>query len=662
MQVTKSQISPENTILYRRDVDGLRAVAVVCVVIFHAFPENLRGGFIGVDIFFVISGFLISSIIFQGLRQERFSFRDFYARRIKRIFPALIIVMASSYVAGWFLLLPDEFRGLGKHIVAGAGFVENFILSQEAGYFDIASDLKPLLHLWSLAIEEQFYLVYPLLIWAAWRLGFNLFAIIALVFLLSLGCNIGWVAEYSKKAFFYPQARFWEILAGSMLAYVNIFYQNKIVNKDKDVVLSNIFSLLGLALILLAVFVVDRGRLFPGWWALIPVSGASLLILAGNEAWFNRKFLSRKFVVFVGLISYPLYLWHWPLLFFALIIEGERPSFIVRIACILASVLLSCLTWWLVERPIRFGRKTGHKTAALIALMCVVLGAGYYAYREDGIKGRIKNQNVLKLNVPFSFDVANNNWMYFGGMEKKKFNGVEYFIEKSASSDTTIFVGDSNVGQWYPRMKELIRLDGVNTNSVIFKWRPSCPPIPHTKMSKIIDQKRCEGMTDDALELIKDMPAIKTVVIGGRWDTYIHYDNNNYDFKSDINQLSMYIKSMVQMGKKVYVVLITPSGNEVDPHKLVRRDLKNFPDIFRVEDRGVEKKVLDQRYGKVQRDVARVASESGAVVINAIDFLCEERCEALDADGEPIYIDTNHLRASFVRDHATFMDQTVKKR
>ncbi len=158
---------------YRPDIDGLRAVAILSVVTYHAFPTKLRGGFVGVDMFFVISGFLISTIIFRSLQRGDFSFTEFYAHRIKRIFPALILVLAACYTFGWFALLPDEYKQLGKHMAAGAGFVQNFVIWKEAGYFDTTSELKPLMHLWSLAIEEQFYLLYPVLIWGAWRTGLS---------------------------------------------------------------------------------------------------------------------------------------------------------------------------------------------------------------------------------------------------------------------------------------------------------------------------------------------------------------------------------------------------------------------------------------------------------------------------------------------------------
>jgi peptidoglycan/LPS O-acetylase OafA/YrhL len=184
---------------YRPDIDGLRAVAVLAVVLFHAFPGLIRGGFIGVDIFFVISGYLISTIIFENLDRGSFSFREFYVRRIKRIFPALIVVLLACFAFGWFALLADEFNQLGKHIAAGAGFVSNIVLWGEAGYFDNSAETKPLLHLWSLGIEEQFYIVWPLLLWFAWKRKFNLLTIAVLIAIISLALNIKGMVNSSTK-------------------------------------------------------------------------------------------------------------------------------------------------------------------------------------------------------------------------------------------------------------------------------------------------------------------------------------------------------------------------------------------------------------------------------------------------------------------------------
>ncbi|MCK9395013.1 MAG: acyltransferase [Methylobacter sp.] len=360
---------------YRPDIDGLRALAILSVVIFHAFPKALPGGFVGVDIFFVISGFLISCIIFKSLLRGDFSFTEFYAHRIKRIFPALILVLAACYAFGWIALLPEEFKQLGKHMAAGAGFVQNIILWQESGYFDIASRLKPLLHLWSLSIEEQFYLIYPLLIWGAWRLRLNiLIMVICTLLLISFGLNISTIGKHAVETFFVPQTRFWELLAGSVLAYMQIFklprftewlkrymfhpmiFQQPPPVERRNAILSNLLSFGGLLLILAAIFGLSKGKLFPGWWALAPVLGAFLLILAGPTGWVNLNILANRLMVFVGLISYPLYLWHWPLLSFARIMESGKTSAIMRISIIALSFLLAWLTYRLIEKPVRFGR------------------------------------------------------------------------------------------------------------------------------------------------------------------------------------------------------------------------------------------------------------------------------------------------------------------
>ncbi|KAB2889547.1 MAG: acyltransferase, partial [Desulfobulbaceae bacterium] len=204
---------------YRPDIDGLRAIAVVIVLIFHAFPENMPGGFVGVDVFFVISGYLISGLIFADLQKGSFRFSDFYARRIRRIFPALILVLAASSLLGWFLLLPDEFAQLGRHVAGGAGFVSNFVLLGEAGYFDSEAELKPLLHLWSLGIEEQFYFIWPLLLFVAWKKRWAPLTLILLLLTGSFAFNIDRVHDHPTSTYFLPFTRFWELMIGCTLAY-----------------------------------------------------------------------------------------------------------------------------------------------------------------------------------------------------------------------------------------------------------------------------------------------------------------------------------------------------------------------------------------------------------------------------------------------------------
>jgi peptidoglycan/LPS O-acetylase OafA/YrhL len=347
---------------YRPDIDGLRALAVLAVVVFHAFPDRLRGGFIGVDIFFVISGYLISTIVIENLERGHFSFSEFYNRRIKRIFPALILVLISSIFIGWFTLLADEYQQLGKHIAGGASFISNFQFWKEAGYFDSSADTKPLLHLWSLGIEEQFYIVWPLLLWLAWKVQFDLLKVIVTTLVISFLLNAYKISSDPVATFYAPQTRFWELLVGSVLAYRTLraetIFPVSIIRFDKwlaRVIYKNpsltggaaardIQSALGALFILLGMAFISKERQFPGWWAILPTLGAAMIISAGADAWFNRTVLSNKVLVWFGLISFPLYLWHWPLLSFGHIIQGNSLTGEKRLILICAAIVLAWLT------------------------------------------------------------------------------------------------------------------------------------------------------------------------------------------------------------------------------------------------------------------------------------------------------------------------------
>ncbi len=385
---------------YRPDIDGLRGVAVLAVIGFHAFPAWVPGGFVGVDVFFVISGYLISTIIFTAVNAGRFSFATFYARRIRRIFPALVVVLAAGYAAGWFVLYADPFEQLGKHIAGGAGFVANYVLWREAGYFDADADTKPLLHLWSLGIEEQFYLVWPLMIFLAWKARLNLVALTIVTFLVSFYFNIEGIRRDLVGTFYSPWTRFWELTAGSMLAAIVTDRGTWLGGKGRLVYDSvrarpmarDLLAGAGLALAVGAAFGIDRTRHFPGLWPLIPVTGTCLMIASGADAWLNRIVLSGRVIVGIGLISYPLYLWHWPLLSFARILRSETPPADVRVAAILAAFVLAWLTYQVVETPIRFGPRRRWVVPLLCVLMGVCLAAGYYTFASRGFIERPLNR------------------------------------------------------------------------------------------------------------------------------------------------------------------------------------------------------------------------------------------------------------------------------
>jgi hypothetical protein len=385
---------------YRPDIDGLRAVAVTGVVLFHAFPDAVPGGFTGVDVFFVISGFLISGIILDALHARRFSYRDFYARRIRRIFPALIVVLAAVLAAGWFVLFADDYLELGRHVAAGAAFGANFMLWYETGYFDAAAETKPLQHLWSLGIEEQFYLAWPALLVASarWRpgrrslggVGRGPLALTLTLLAASFVISIVMVGRDPVAAFYAPWARFWELLLGGVLACVTAdpaLARAHAALLDRPHV-ANLMSTYGAVLIVAAVSVIDEQRAFPGWWACLPAVGTFLMLAAGTRAWINRTLLSLRPVVWVGLISYPLYLWHWPALVFARLIVAGTPPELVRGLIIAASVLLSWLTYRVIERPARFGPYRVAAVAGSAAAMVLACAAGLAVVAAQGFGGR----------------------------------------------------------------------------------------------------------------------------------------------------------------------------------------------------------------------------------------------------------------------------------
>ncbi|RLT34225.1 MAG: acyltransferase [Chloroflexi bacterium] len=337
---------------YRPEIDGLRAFAIIPVVIYHAFPELLPGGFIGVDIFFVISGFLITQILIEQNAKGTFSYAGFYERRARRIFPALVVVLVSVLVAGWFVLFPAEYMDLITHSLAGSLFVSNLLLYSQQGYFAEASYAIPLLHLWSLGIEEQFYIFWPFVV-TLLRKNRNglLWTFIGL-------CAASFIAtQYlhtidNDAAFYWPISRVWELGIGGIAAWIlssyHITYEHPRVSK-----IANELSWIGLILLCIGFVIISDATVFPGYSALIPTIGAFMLILAGGNGWVSRILFANKFAVFVGLISYPLYLWHWPILSFGMIyFEAEFTPYL-RIAAMLLAVGLAFVTYWMVERRVR---------------------------------------------------------------------------------------------------------------------------------------------------------------------------------------------------------------------------------------------------------------------------------------------------------------------
>ena len=396
---------------YRHDLDGLRGFALIFILIFHANPKIVRGGFIGVDIFFIISGFLITSIVLHNFEKNNFSFIDFYVRRVRRIFPALVVALIGSLIIGWFAFFADEYAQLGKHVAAGAGFIANLMLWSEVGYFDAAAETKPLLHLWSLGIEEQFYILWPFMLWLCWKARIKSIWLTIIVIILSfISCVYALYGMFDTSAAFYaPWNRFWELCCGALVAHITTFnstgltklklklgtmFGKDLEEEGKIVRANNIISAAGALVLLFGYVAMRSSRPFPGFWGLVPAIGSMLLIFAGSKGIANR-FLSNKVLVWLGLISYPVYLWHWPFMSLINIAELGHPEKWLLFATIPLSLILATLTYYFVENPLRFGGYRITKTLGLLFVTGLLGVIGLLCYKYDGFEFRIKNNPQL---------------------------------------------------------------------------------------------------------------------------------------------------------------------------------------------------------------------------------------------------------------------------
>lgn len=603
---------------YRPDIDGLRAIAVLSVLIFHAFPEYLPGGFIGVDIFFVISGFLICTIIFENLAQNSFSFLDFYSRRIQRIFPALAVVLLSSWLLAWFTLLPEEFKSLGKHILGGAGFVSNLVLWNESGYFDAASSTKPLLHLWSLGIEEQFYLLWPILMWAAYRFRISFILLTLFVLLFSFSLNIFLISDAPVAVFYSPITRIWELLFGSVLAWIllpkkqNRQHPIQVFIQSLNSSQRNGCSALGTLFLLASLACITEASAFPGWWALLPVMGSTLLILSGPNAWVNQKLLSYRVMVWFGLISFPLYLWHWPLLSFTRIIDGTN-SMGMRFSMALISILLAWLTYRLIERPLRFGRFASQpvKTKvvwSLMAFMCVVAYMGYAAYARDGIPVQrmlFRSSNPL-LNEILTYKFQTGPAWRMGSCYLTEQQNAGDFKSCGATIDPTkptmVLWGDSHAAHLYPGFDKVYAGDF----NLLQRTASACPPIMQMDKSS---RPFCREINEQTLGLIAKLHP-QRVVLAGNWR-----DNPWSD-------LSKTIKALKAIGvPNIYLVGPVPVWENNLPKQIFLFCKKNASCNIPVRmQMGLVPSVFE-----LDRLMAQFAIQENVRYLSPINVLCDER-------------------------------------
>ena len=641
---------------YRPDVDGLRALAVVPVVFFHARVSPFSGGYIGVDVFFVISGYLITSLLEEDIRQGRFSIIRFYERRVRRIIPALLAVLLFASVAAWRLLMPDQFDDFAKSVFATALFASNILFWKEAGYFQAAAIEKPLLHTWSLAVEEQFYIIFPLFLFVAHRWLKRLVVWLVALAIISFALSVWGVAHKPTAAFYLAPTRAWELLLGSLLAI-------RAIPKLKSPIWQELGGIFGLGLILWGMFTLTVQSPFPGANALFPAGGAALLIYTGSDRLtITRKLLSTKPLVFVGLISYSLYLWHWPILVFAQLSQVGSLTSWQTAALIVLSFVMATLSWRFVEQPFRrrdgvFRQKPLFASTALAVTCLVAFGPlGHYS---DGWPKRIPAE-VRRLAA---FSMSRNPRQ----SECMATTTPSYLIlPKDAcvhGADVRpayALWGDSHADALVEMIGQVARRHGHSVKSL---ENAGCPPIAGT--GRIGIYKGCFSYNEQAIDYLLSDPHLHTIIIAARWSVYIEGFNRDFgpaerdrtdrpfitdetgevmDLRARENlfarQMPMTVKRLTDAGKTVALVYPIPETGYSIPQTLARILSKggNPSHFTRPE----------SYYLRRQKFVSGVLDKIGPANTKIIRLRPDRRlCDGTNcivyANGNPLYRDDDHL-------------------
>lgn len=665
-------VSPRHGVVrYKPYIDGLRALAIIAVVAFHAFPSVVPGGFVGVDVFLVISGFLISNILLEGLEHGTFAFGSFYANRIRRLFPALLVVLTVSFALGWFLLLPDEYQNLGKHVVGAATYIENIVLLRESGYFDVRSSFKPLMHLWSLGIEEQFYLSYPLFLWAMWRFRRNMFGVLVGIATLSFVRNVAQVRHDSVGAFLLPHTRCWELTIGCAIAcwQFQSGQQRGAMNRLRvleirrylrsgSAWIGNGCSAIGIALILLAVVLFHDTDPFPGWRASLPVFGTALIVIAGSKAWMNRTVLANKALVFIGLLSYPLYLWHWPVLAFLRILRGGEVSVRLRIVAVILSFALAWITFRFVERPIRFGRKNSLRPLSLVAASIVLASFGFAATR-DGFVSRFPE---AVSDLGHLRDVV---WSTPGCREVSGLSKIDYCRSTSGKRPDILLIGDSHAAVLYDGLAPFYQQRSL---SLMNLGEAGCAPFYDTKTFPPGSRNQdCSGPVNAMIAFAVHEPAIRTIIFSARGPRYMSGDGfGAVDSRSVTKRIwwvrlpqttpqpEMYAETLHNTlsllnasGKKVVLLVDWPELG-FDPRSCLTRPF----DFLRPASHAcsVSKPEVEKRNRSYREQIVRLEREFPKMeVFDPLPYLCDSASCYGMRDGHLLYSDDNHISVAGAR-------------
>ena len=646
---------------YRREIDGLRALAVIPVIFFHAGFQVFEGGFVGVDVFFVISGYLITSIIIAELETGTFSLANFYERRARRILPALFFVTAVCLLFAWYWLLPADLKDFSQSLVAVSLFSSNILFWREVGYFDVAVELKPLIHTWSLAVEEQFYVFFPLFLIGFWRFGKRrIIFVLLFAFLASLALAHTWAYNKQAANFFLPPTRAWELLTGALIA----FYLSKNAKPYFNNYLMQIFSITGLFMVLISVFAFDRNTPFPSLYALVPTLGAGLLILFATPLTIPGKLLGSKILVGLGLLSYSAYLWHQPIFAFARHISLDGVSSILSLMLIILTILLAYFSWRYVEKPFRDMHVVTRRTLFKYSILatCMFIFIGLLGITTDGFESRMAGNYYSEIQrVIVSKHGQQKCWNQLS--VNPKISNACQFGRADGVREIALF-GDSHSGSLVSAFENISKRYQIKGNNYTLI---RCPSL-QLSIEKNLDAtaRICADFKSDLFNNLDSKEVPETLILLSRWTIMLenHPFNNaecgiesgpdSFWINKHTNTLGYrpalkmdYVKSiktLINSGRTIVLVYPVPEMGWNVPNRLLRIYNKNHK--VSITDGSTSHELFTKRNKDAYAALDALGNHPKLFRIYPEKIFCNTylkgRCVA-HLNGVPLYYDDDHL-------------------
>jgi peptidoglycan/LPS O-acetylase OafA/YrhL len=640
------------TIGYRRDIDGLRGIAVLSVVLYHAGVPFFSGGYVGVDIFFVISGYLISSHIHRDLMQGTFSLRSFYEKRAKRILPALLAVVGVFTCLGALLLAPRELEVLCAQSIAALTSTSNLFFWMRTSYFAPHAELKPMLMTWSLGVEEQFYLLFPLLLGSIWARGRRyLLPSLAGLSIVSLAVSIFQVSFYPSASFFLLTSRWWELGLGTILGIYEVGHAREVSGRG-EVWRREVFGIVGIVGVVAGALLYNATTLFPGVGALLPVA-ASLMLLSSRESWVNRNVLSLKVLVAVGLISYSLYLWHWPILSLAEYSSGDALAPLARACLVAFAFVAATFSYYFVEQPCRRMPRTSQtlRRYAVASVLCsipaCVLLAGRGFPSRYPVAARIEQQAHSPSIEACTAQDGRSSPLRGGGCSPVK------------GYSTVAIMGDSHAASLNRYLQSALQSRGM---SVAQFTKSSCPPLGLVAPGNA-EHARCVTFNQNSLGEVIGNPDIKTVVLAGYWLTLFppFMEQGRYvaegqeasalsvedSWSNLVAGLNDVVGRLQTSGKRVFIVIDSPS---LDFNPLLvtlsdaiapRRGLQEL--LWKGGSSGLIPYPEAPNNKRLEILLRQVAAAHGAEIIDLYGTLCAGSTCRYALKGQPLFEDPHHL-------------------